>query len=379
MKNERVWGLDLIRAFAVISVLIIHTADLTPDTIDGYINLIRFDGVLYFFVLSGFLIGNILIRSFEKSLRFKDVFNFWVRRWFRTLPNYFLFLIVLIVLFGEYKLRIIKYVFFTQNFYKPISDFFPESWSLTIEEWFYLLLPLLILFFNKVVKFSVKKSLLVIILSVVLASPIIRYLMSNYYNVNDFLSWDFHIRSVAICRFDSIIVGVFGAFLSYYYSAIWTKYKKILLVLGIFGIVFIKILELKLGWEFTRSQSTLIMAFYLTIQSLLILCLLPFLSTNKVNKENAFTKSITKISLISYSIYLVNYSLVKGYILLHVEQILNVYISADYLNVVLILLFWILSISIPLFIYKYYELPIMNLRDKIKFERIKDVFNKKQA
>lgn len=377
MKNDRIWGLDLIRAFAVLSVLVIHTADLTPDKMDGFINTIRFDGVLYFFVLSGFLIGNILIRSFEKSLKFTDVFNFWVRRWFRTLPNYFLFLILLMLLLGEYKLRIIKYIFFTQNFYKPISDFFPESWSLAIEEWFYLLLPLSILLINKMLKISVKRSLFVIIISVVLISPIIRFLMSNYYHVNDFISWDFHIRSVAICRFDSIIWGLFGAFISYYYSAIWVKYKKTLLVFGLVGIIFIKALELKFGWEFMHSQSTGIMALYLTIQPLLILTLLPFLSTFKVNKENTFTKSITKVSLISYSIYLVNYSLVKGYILHNLEKIFNSYIPVDYLTIILVVLFWLLSVSIPLFIYKYYELPMMNLRDKIKFERIKNVFSKK--
>ena len=371
MKNDRVWGLDLIRAFAVISVLIIHTADLTPNHVDKYINLIRFDGVLYFFVLSGFLIGGILIRSFEKSFNFVDIINFWIRRWFRTLPNYFLFLGLLIFIFAEYKLRVIKYIFFVQNFYKPVPDFFPESWSLTVEEWFYLSLPLFILLLHKLFKFQIKNSVLIIIISAILISPIIRYFIMLKYNVNDWLSWDYHVRIIAICRFDSIIWGVLGAFLSYYFPKIWTENKIKLLVFSISAIVAVKLLEITYGWKLLESDSSIIMSLYLTIQSFFILCMLPFLSSFKIKRENVFTKSITKISLISYSMYLVNYSLVKGFILLKIENILKTHISTPYLTYILVTLFWIFSISIPLVIYKYYELPIMNMRDKIKFKKIK--------
>ena len=93
---------------------------------------IRFiDGVELFFVLSGFLIGGILIRLFEepKVFGWKELLNFWLRRWFRTLPNYYLVLIlnIIIVYFGVIKEDFSqfnwKFFFFLQNlFLREILD-----------------------------------------------------------------------------------------------------------------------------------------------------------------------------------------------------------------------------------------------------------------
>ena len=72
------------------------------DTKFPWIPLIN--GVELFFVLSGFLIGGILIKTFQKDNSFgiKTISNFWIRRWFRTLPNYDLILIlnIIVVYFG---------------------------------------------------------------------------------------------------------------------------------------------------------------------------------------------------------------------------------------------------------------------------------------
>ena len=57
-------------------------------------------GVELFFVLSGFLIGGILIKIFDNTeFTFADVRRFWIRRWFRTLPNYWLILSINIIIF----------------------------------------------------------------------------------------------------------------------------------------------------------------------------------------------------------------------------------------------------------------------------------------
>ena len=52
------------------------------------------DGVTIFFVLSGFLIGRILIRTFGAGASVSSLTTFWVRRWFRTLPAYFVTLLM---------------------------------------------------------------------------------------------------------------------------------------------------------------------------------------------------------------------------------------------------------------------------------------------
>lgn len=56
-------------------------------------NPIGLNGVTIFFVLSGFLIGGILIRAISNSsFTWVDLKQFWIRRWFRTIPLYVLVL-----------------------------------------------------------------------------------------------------------------------------------------------------------------------------------------------------------------------------------------------------------------------------------------------
>ena len=102
--NHRVFGLDVIRALAIIMVLCSHsTLLLFPNQDTTLLTAIRFFGAIgvdLFFVLSGFLIGGIILKQLkEGKVSFKDFLYFWTRRWFRTLPNYFLILILNILVF----------------------------------------------------------------------------------------------------------------------------------------------------------------------------------------------------------------------------------------------------------------------------------------
>ncbi|RSK33924.1 acyltransferase family protein [Hymenobacter metallilatus] len=87
-SSNRVFGLDALRAFAICSVVLVHGAVWVSPSFTffhRYIN--RFDGVAIFFVLSGFLIGGILIRTMESRLAcLHTLWDFWLRRWLRTLP-----------------------------------------------------------------------------------------------------------------------------------------------------------------------------------------------------------------------------------------------------------------------------------------------------
>ena len=98
MNNERNFGLDLIRFIAIFLVVIVHSSFFLNQNFINSIYII--DGVDLFFVLSGFLIGKIIINNIivKNKIEFKDVKSFLIRRWFRTIPNYVLFLIINIVL-----------------------------------------------------------------------------------------------------------------------------------------------------------------------------------------------------------------------------------------------------------------------------------------
>ncbi|MEM1002632.1 MAG: acyltransferase family protein, partial [Bacteroidota bacterium] len=96
--NTRIFGLDILRALAISLVVLSHLFWITSKStgvISEIMSLAGVIGVEIFFVLSGFLIGRIMYGFFVKqAFSFKDVINFWKRRWFRTLPNYYLILIV---------------------------------------------------------------------------------------------------------------------------------------------------------------------------------------------------------------------------------------------------------------------------------------------
>src|SRR5215471_18931583 len=94
--GQRIYGLDIIRAVAILTVVYMHA--LLNFGIPAMYRYSIGDGVSIFFVLSGFLIGKILLKIINKpSVSFGDLKNFWFRRWMRTLPAYYFVLTLLIV------------------------------------------------------------------------------------------------------------------------------------------------------------------------------------------------------------------------------------------------------------------------------------------
>ena len=70
-------------------------------------------------------------------------------------------------------------------------------------------------------------------------------------------------------------------------------------------------------------------------------------------------RAITHISLISYSLYLLNLSPIM---ILFIERIPTTSLLVGYAKVAL---FWVVSIGISTLLYKYYELPMTTLRDRL--------------
>ena len=135
-KVSRLFGLDLIRAIAISLVVLSHcTFLLCPGKTAMFLDVVRLFGAVgvdLFFVLSGYLIGGLLLKQIaSRNTNFKDLFTFWKRRWLRTLPNYALVLILnsllLLVLGKEIVNNVYLYVPFLQNFSTQHPDFFTEA------------------------------------------------------------------------------------------------------------------------------------------------------------------------------------------------------------------------------------------------------------
>ena len=151
--------IDGLRAIAVLGVLLYHFS--VPGISGGFV------GVDIFFVISGFLIGNILWREFSKTGSISLV-KFCERRLKRlapafivmsmvtTLAAYFILLPFEFREFGKTLIASTVYLsnvfFFRQSgYFDTVSDEKPllHTWSLSVEEQFYVFLPLFILLFAR--------------------------------------------------------------------------------------------------------------------------------------------------------------------------------------------------------------------------------------
>src|ERR1700730_472324 len=155
MPEQRIAGLDGIRAIAVLMVFASHTNNIARDLQFGSI------GVWAFFVLSGFLIVRILYRQRLQIEAGQTSFGselgtFYKRRTLRIFPIYYLILgsAALLTLLGpllNYSGAPWPYYWaYLTNFYIQISGNllgnFSHLWSLAIEEQFYILAAPMFLF-----------------------------------------------------------------------------------------------------------------------------------------------------------------------------------------------------------------------------------------
>ena len=365
--KHRNFGLDVIRAVAIMLVIISHsTLLLFPNQNNTLLTIIRFFGTIgvdLFFVLSGFLIGRIILKQIETGkTTFKDLLYFWIRRWFRTLPNYFLILLLniflAIFLFKNLVKDIGCYFLFLQNFNSSQPDFFTESWSLSIEEYAYIIGPLLLylsLIFFKKVQPKCLWYLLVVIIIIATST----YLKYNFYIQNQLISdvsWSHEFRKVVIYRIDSIYYGFLAAYIFMYFKSLWDLYKIKVFWLG--SILFFGMHFLIFIFDFRPENAAFFYnIFYLSLVSVSLLLFFPFALTLKAN--SFIISIITKISVLSYAIYLINYSLV----LLTIQFFIDVASLSIGLKILVLLLYLTLTYLASLFLYICFEKPTTNMRD----------------
>lgn len=172
-----------------------------------------FFGVELFFVLSGFLIGGILIRSSDGQCGAEWLRVFYTRRWLRTLPNYYLFLALNILLLwwavrpGQWA-EVWRFAIFAQNLISSPPLFFPEAWSLAVEEVFYLIYPALFLALARCTGMAPSRAIMLSAVGVIAASLIARMLVAD-----SAPSWDDDIRKIVFLRMDGLMIGVLLAWL----------------------------------------------------------------------------------------------------------------------------------------------------------------------
>jgi peptidoglycan/LPS O-acetylase OafA/YrhL len=219
-SSFRVPELDGLRGVAILLVLIYHGVfDVLPrSSLLGRlmaVGRLGWSGVDLFFVLSGFLIGGILIDARLSPNYFR---TFYWRRAYRILPIY-LFAMVLFSLrfihpearplggFSRSSIPWLSYFTFTQNLWMAALGSFgagamAATWSLAVEEQFYLTAPLII---RKVPP----ERLLPILLAVVAAAPVLRTVLFLTLQNGRFADY-----VLMPCRADALSLGMLTAWLT---------------------------------------------------------------------------------------------------------------------------------------------------------------------
>src|SRR3954470_12620760 len=149
VHRERQPGLDLLRALAIIVVVVYHAA-LFGFKLPGRVDRFGWIGVDLFFVLSGYLIGGQLLAALACDRRI-NLGRFFTRRALRIMPAYFVVLAIYFLLpawreYPEMSQPLWKFLLSVQNIALHGGTAFSHAWSLAVEDQFYLALPFLLLF-----------------------------------------------------------------------------------------------------------------------------------------------------------------------------------------------------------------------------------------
>lgn len=367
--DDNIFGLDFMRTIAILMVLFGHCLLIYPpnQSLISQVGIFcGFLGVEVFFVLSGFLVGRILYRMYsEEEFSMNAVLLFLKRRAFRLLPNYYLVLILnLLISFiiGYAVADWWKYFFFLQNFSNKMLPFFPESWSIPIGVFAFLVLPIALFIKTRIVKAS-NKSLFFLV--VVLGLTLFFVLTKVYYaftNQNTTLDeWNLDLKAVVIYRLDAIFIGVLAAWVSLNFQNFWKKIRLSSAFLGVllFGFMFIGVGYFQLTIDIFPNFWTI---FYLPLTSLLGVLFLPLLSLWESTKIALLQKPVVLISSISYSIYLLHYSVIL--------QLLLYYFPNDNLRMnqlhVYTFCYVLITIILAILLYNFFEKPIQNKRYELK-------------
>lgn len=364
---KRNFGLDIIRACAIIMVLMAHIAPLMKSHLFTYNFLYHAGlyGVELFFVLSGYLIGLIFLRKVLPVLSVQRIITFYIRRWLRTLPLYFIILAILIILTNIDQKKIIYHPYhfvFIQNFLPTEANFFAVAWSLSIEEWFYLLLPLVFIPVTK--KAHKTKTIAILLLLIISVIILMRILYVAKYQP----TFDLGIRKFIPLRFDSLLIGVLAAHIKLYYQGIYKSLlnTKLIIItffsLGMYYLWYVNIM-MKQGISYF-DNSFLVRSFSWPLISMSMAFVILYFEksifiNNSIKKISVLYILFTRISLYSYSLYLIHYDIYQYfYLYLHSNN--------AFLNVI-IPTFIIFFLSV--LIYRYIESPILRRRNRLFIQK----------
>ncbi|NEJ46618.1 acyltransferase [Rhizobium leguminosarum] len=366
MAGKHLPELDGIRGAAVLMVVLLHTLFgimapgfqyQIPKPLFGLI-FRGAGGVDLFFVLSGFLIGGILVDHRSADNYFKV---FWIRRAARILPVYLLLMVTYV--FASHigqtveapwfhaflmvdQLPIWSYLTFTQNYFMAFENtggarWVGITWSLAVEEQFYLIFPFVVFFLPK-------KSIMKIALAILILAPILRsYLWARY---------SFYVGYFPTpARADGLMFGVVAAYLIRSPKLQWFADRRVLLDI----LAGVAIVTLMWGVQWVGESGA-----YSLRSALFAYAIVRIFITDGVYRKILRSRFMVFMGLISYSFYMYHQAingLFHGYFLSQVPRVETWSGVAVGVSVLLV------SGALATLSTRYFEKPFRDLGKRFKY------------
>ena len=348
-------ALDGMRGLAILLVVIYHNFNFINYSYFGWL------GVDLFFVLSGFLITEILLNTAGQPNFLR---NFFCKRALRIFPLYYTCLILALLVLPALFKRDPAFQYYTENqgwlwlflqnwlyiFKQPEGNgFLNHFWSLAVEEQFYLLWPFIILALRQ------PKRLLAFLLFILLMVFVLRlyvWLQSieslPYYNLNTF------------SRIDGICIGSILALIQNINSSYISRNMK-WIVLGFAALNFLfDFVNLTYGFSFPF----LAMVGYTTFAMLFGLLVHEGTKGELRWIKTVFSYPVLRFfGRISFGLYIFHWPI---YVLLN-EQTLkwcqkNIHYGAEFYSS---LILTILAIVLSIISYYYFEAIFLKMKNKL--------------
>lgn len=400
--------IDGIRAIAILWVILFHVwlfqsnifPELTKNAVDiPFLTWItRGDlGVDLFFVISGFLIGTILFKEYQKNSRI-NFKKFYIRRFFRLIPVYtFAMIIAAYFLKGtgldNWQDSWSNFIY-VNNYIT--GSYMPWTWSLAIEEQFYIVAPFLIAFVLPLFK---RKYLFFIILALI---PIA---FTYYYSVNlyhfkipfeitfpndNWMHWFWDYYMLTHLRYGGLLCGIIAAYLNVFYKARLIEYYQnqkglndSLVVISM--VIFVGISSISLGqWMIVEnsifnSLPAPVGSWYEILHRELFCYVVAYLILTCLYSESLFILPLKRflslnlfypIAQISYSAYLFH-EMFMLWLFPQTAVFFKDYLSP--LNIILVngVICFVVIFFVASLMYLFIEQPFQRLRDKLTLKKRK--------
>lgn len=281
--------LDFIRGLAILMVLDFHAPVRwlsLPFRLLGFPNF-GWAGVDVFFVLSGFLVGGLLVKEWRVKQRI-DSRRFLIRRGFKIWPQYYVFLALILLTRHRTLHQLWGNLLNIQNYVGGI----PHTWSLAVEEHAYLLL---VLGLALAARWKVRVRWLSASIAVLCAGVVVARLV--------LIQHGYEVVNRTHTRIEGILYGVLLAILYHYTPEMFRRWQArtwVWVAAAVVALVFFRFQteapwSASIGWD---------------MADLLGVAMLMLLYRPRASKRPALYRLVAWIGVYSYGIYLWHVSVI---------------------------------------------------------------------